>query len=723
MKPAKVIICIAIFALLAYFVVSPPPMPHSVSGTIFRPDATTPVPLGTKYQVLDLNSSFSVRSQTKIPIPGMSGDYFETVQGSDGDKILIIAWNATNYGRKSYTLLGDMQHANVTLNTTRPPEVKIKVTVPGNNSMKQINQTFNVTANITAIGGSSSVGCNASIRFSNTYVLNLSVKENATHVLGNIALGASAITTWRVIGRRGWSVNVTALAKCSSDGDNFEKLNNNTVYNITINDAEQPHVSLRSPKNLSWSKSVHLVLFYNVTDFSGIENCSLYFDKKLNKTNTSVKTSVPQSFTANMIDGNHSWFVSCIDNSSRHNRANSSNWLIRVDTIGPNVTLKTPYNNFVTVNLTMVFQFNVTDANQVMNCSLIVNNSIAQTNTGIVRGKLLNFTRKFRHGSYYWRINCTDAAGNTGNSTTRQFNVTQPDFFVAQSDIHFSTSAPVEGQNVTINVSVHNIGDANGTNVIVRFYENLSSEVQFASVTMNIPAKKTLFAVANWVAKIGKHMIYVAADPPLATNGSIAEINETNNMANRSLYIRMWQVFYGNLIGTLTLSSGSNSSLVLWTNISKFFGNVYVTDSDCAISWPNLQALGKNLSNKTELNDFKEIDVTLNTSYFNDSVNRTYLAKGLLKTASFTIYNRNIPGVPIVNSTNSSNFVTGILWDYSDLKLESYNGSQDVVFVGNVARKKGAYGTYDYEIRIPANLRKYRKPNVQNTVTFYTEII
>ena len=76
--------------------------------------------------------------------------------------------------------------------------------------------------------------------------------------------------------------------------------------------------------------------------------------------------------------------------------------------------------------------------------------------------------------------------------------------------------------------------------------------------------------------------------------------------------------------------------------------------------------------------------------------------------------------VPIVNSTNTSDFVTGILWDYSDGNSE-YNGTQDLILITRINENKtGEFGTYDYEIKIPAPLRSYVSGT--NTVTFYTEI-
>jgi hypothetical protein len=78
--------------------------------------------------------------------------------------------------------------------------------------------------------------------------------------------------------------------------------------------------------------------------------------------------------------------------------------------------------------------------------------------------------------------------------------------------------------------------------------------------------------------------------------------------------------------------------------------------------------------------------------------------------------------VSVINSTNSSAFQTGILWDYSDGNTGEYNGTQDLVFISRISpRTVSKYGTYDYEIRVPAMLRQYRESNY-NTVSFYAEL-
>ena len=104
---------------------------------------------------------------------------------------------------------------------------------------------------------------------------------------------------------------------------------------------------------------------------------------------------------------------------------------------------------------------------------------------------------------------------------------------------------------------------------------------------------------------------------------------------------------------------------------------------------------------KTTNNDFSEVDNNLNMSDVNDSVVNTYTSGGdPIETANYTIFNKIVYNIPVINSTNNSNFVTGILWDSSD---DLGNGQfdlsdqEDVLFVTKLnPSTQGRYGIYDF---------------------------
>lgn len=397
------------------------------------------------------------------------------------------------------------------------------------------------------------------------------------------------------------------------------------------------------------------------------------------------------------------------------------------DIISPNITLISPQNNTARTNNTVDFVFRVNDTGVgTANCSLVLNSSVLETNSSINENTNQSFTRRLSFGTYKWGVRCYDWQGNLGESSYLLLTVTDPDIYVNSSLIFLSKQSPQESDNITINATIQNIGNENASNVVVQFWErNLwGAEAQLGTnITINLTRGGSRAVSLNYTVKVGVHEIIVRADPPLALNGSIDEANESNNEGNTTISVPIWQIAYGDVVNTIVLAASQAGMVASWFNASFLTGNLYAADSDSSVSWSSLLALSRNSSGALRMDDFEELDSALNYSGLPDSVNSTYTAGGSVRnTTTFLVFGKNITGVPIANSTNSSLFYTGILWDSSDGTPE-YNGTQDVVFVTNVrAAAQGKYGVYNYEIRMPANLKSYVKPSTGNEIDFYVEL-
>jgi hypothetical protein len=167
----------------------------------------------------------------------------------------------------------------------------------------------------------------------------------------------------------------------------------------------------------------------------------------------------------------------------------------------------------------------------------------------------------------------------------------------------------------------------------------------------------------------------------------------------------LWHRFFGNASGQIVL--GNNTNYVHRWNATGF--NMYFADSDSAISWLSLQAIGRNTTNGTATNDFTELDAAFGTSAFADNITATFSSDGSapLATRNYTVYGRNISDVPIANSTRfNTTFRTGILWDTSDGGTQYGNAiNQTTVWVVKVnASTSDTYGTYDFLGQIPYTL-------------------
>lgn len=95
-----------------------------------------------------------------------------------------------------------------------------------------------------------------------------------------------------------------------------------------------------------------------------------------------------------------------------------------LDTSGPLINLIEPINSSGNPHGNITFAYNVSDASNVDNCSLIINNKINLTDTSITKNARMYFTiNGSPAGSYNWSINCTDNLVFIGAGDNRTFSV------------------------------------------------------------------------------------------------------------------------------------------------------------------------------------------------------------------------------------------------------------------------------------------------------------
>jgi len=205
---------------------------------------------------------------------------------------------------------------------------------------------------------------------------------------------------------------------------------------------------------------------------------------------------------------------------------------------------------------------------------------------------------------------------------------------------------------------------------------------------------------------------------------SLVAFDGTDTATTSGLFnISAWHTTYGNISGSLGLGTSNSTTLLTWvvTNVSG--SNVFVADTESSVTFDELKALSRTTGDSYVGDDFEELDAVLGYTNFSDSINRTYTAGGNPKmTTTFTIYNVPITNVPVINSTNSSRFLSGIMWDTSDDiggdgEYDS-SDNEDVVFVTyvNNSGSQGLYGIYDYELVFPSFLKRF---NTSDAISVY----
>jgi parallel beta-helix repeat protein len=107
-----------------------------------------------------------------------------------------------------------------------------------------------------------------------------------------------------------------------------------------------------------------------------------------------------------------------------------------------------------------------------------------------------------------------------------------PDLTLTSNDIR-----AIFNENATVSATVHNIGTADASNIIVQFFDGdpNAGGVQIGSdqIISRIPAGGVGTAQVTWIAIPGTHDIFVRVDP----YDSIQEVSENNNQAHKPITI------------------------------------------------------------------------------------------------------------------------------------------------------------------------------------------
>jgi len=110
-----------------------------------------------------------------------------------------------------------------------------------------------------------------------------------------------------------------------------------------------------------------------------------------------------------------------------------------------------------------------------------------------------------------------------------------PDLSLCESDIHFSKETATEGETITINATIHNIGEADANNASILFYDgNPANGTFIGEYVTNITVGEAETASTQWNATRGTHQINALISP---YNGFL-ELNYTNNIASRTIEVR-----------------------------------------------------------------------------------------------------------------------------------------------------------------------------------------
>jgi len=347
--------------------------------------------------------------------------------------------------------------------------------------------------------------------------------------------------------------------------------------------------------------------------------------------------------------------------------------------------------------------------------------------------------------------------GKIGNNFTLQdinnsvasvaFNCSASSLGIFYANFSVNSTEDIYKENISVKCNITDTGapawqnpEINDTGIeqfdFVRFNATWTDNLNLSAYIFSINVTGIWVNVSNYTfsgTANESNFTMQINDSPYTVVGWIFYANDSFNSFNVTdvqtfVVVSQYHIFYGGIYSDIVLDNSQNLSIIAWFNSSNVKGNIYVSDTDTlnSISWTSLQAIGKDKSLNDIQNDWEDIDISLGTTQFNDSINRTFTFDGQPKNKTdLVVLGRLVENISTINSTNTSNFVTGILWDTSDSADTQYDTTEreDLVFITKVNNKDlGFYGTYNYEIKVPARLKQYRVPNDQDSISFYVEL-
>ncbi|MBR9675883.1 hypothetical protein GOV05_02635 [Candidatus Woesearchaeota archaeon] len=579
------------------------------------------------------------------------------------DKIgYYFDWNnftIDHSGTYWYTLISMYYPTNLSTNTSGAVYIGEQVTIYANYT-NQTNNAFIPSAH-----------CNLTLQNSSSYTMN----QDAS--LYNYTLTYNQNGTF--------SYNVT----CNLTSYQTR----NVTGSVTIlNDSQAPSLTIIEPISMTYLIS-NITLNISVFDAENHLDSCWYHNGTINKTilncndTWEVLTNAAYNFT---------FFV-----NDTFGNINSTwvNFTVLNDTTAPNVTLITPNNdNVTTTTNTILFEVNISDESNVTNCSLVINNTVRETEDSINTSETDSFTYTLSNGYYNWGVQCTDEYNNTNTLETR--NLTIQNY---QLDVCVNLTTPNQTYTLTTNLT------SNGTCIEVKA-NNTVLDCQGRSINYtslgpdaygvkaqsknNVSVKNCLifekdnafdgntpiYFLDVIVGEISNNELITFTSSPgvhasLSHNLSI----NYNNIITNDINVRGIQLF--------TTHNCSLSNINITSHGTNFRG-VYLSDSidntfeKISVYSNQTSNYGLEISGFSKNNDFRNIETTLNGT---NSIG-VYIATG--QNLTFTDNYFNVSNGYDITTTN----VAAGIYDFINTTLNTIN------FSSSAAGQLNVYWYLDYNV-------------------------
>ncbi|MEA2037337.1 MAG: PGF-pre-PGF domain-containing protein [Nanoarchaeota archaeon] len=136
----KLMMYVLIVLMLPYMIYAMP-VPKGIDGNIYELDGITHVGKGIDFSVHDVSTGEFIQGKTKN-----NGRYSVSLNGNDGDTIVISAWNKYNSADRTITLQGVMRNVDLLLNMSLPELPPTITSIPLTESIEDEVYSYTVIA-------------------------------------------------------------------------------------------------------------------------------------------------------------------------------------------------------------------------------------------------------------------------------------------------------------------------------------------------------------------------------------------------------------------------------------------------------------------------------------------------------------------------------------------------------------------------------------------------
>ncbi len=258
------------------------------------------------------------------------------------------------------------------------------------------------------------------------------------------------------------------------------------------------------------------------------------------------------------------------------------------------------------------------------------------------------------------------------------------DIEINNEDIILSNANPAPGEIMTINATVHNVGDLSVDNIRVRFSDGYpGTQIGTTQIIDSIPAGENKTVSVQWKipATSQSHDIYVELDPL----NDIAEENETNNIANIRTVLPDIAISFAqanNLDGEVIINASiTNIGHVSASNIPVSF---YFSDS-----FDNKTLIGTETISYLEPGSEENVSIVWNTTF--------------LPAGHYFVFVVIDPNDVIIEGDETNNVDMIIVKSFTDLAIKDIVVSDvvegDVTFNATISNL-GSFDSYNVTLQV-----------------------